>query len=120
MADRRPMGSLENAVLHELWARPQGATPSEVLEALGADLAYTTVMTILTRLWNKDLVDRERRGRAFAYMAKVTEADLAAARMHDTLRHVKDRQAALGRFVGTLSRRDEKALRRFLEDPGNR
>ncbi len=120
MSDRRPMGSLENAVLQELWARPNGATPSEVLDALAEDLAYTTVMTVLTRLWTKDLVDRERRGRAYAYVAKVSEADLAASRMHDTLRRVKDRQAALGRFVGTLSRRDEKALRRLLDDGGDR
>ncbi len=114
------MGALENAVLQELWARPGGATPSEVLDALGADLAYTTVMTILTRLWTKDLVDRERRGRAYAYVARVSEADLAAAKMHETLHRVKDRQAALGRFVGTLSRRDERALRRLLDDAEGR
>lgn len=111
------MGALENAVLQRLWERPHGATPAEVLEALGEDLAYTTVMTILTRLWDKGLVDRERRGRAYAYRASVSEADLAAQRMHETLRYVQNRPEALSRFVGTLSRRDETALRRLLGDP---
>lgn len=117
MAERRPMGSLEHAVLQELWASPEGATPSEVLGALDRDLAYTTVMTILTRLWTKGLVERERRGRAYAYRASVSEAELAAARMHETLRRVKDRPAALSRFVGSLSRHDEKALRELLDKP---
>ncbi len=117
MAERRAMGALETAVLQQLWERPGGATPAEVRDALGAELAYSTVMTILTRLWGKGLVDREHRGRAYAYRALFSEADLAAKRMHDTLRSVKNRPAALSRFVGTLSRRDETALRRLLDDP---
>ncbi len=73
------MGSLEAAVLEQLWARPEGATPAAVHDALGADLAYTTVMTILTRLWKKGLVDREPQGRSFAYRPLVSEAELVAS-----------------------------------------
>ena len=50
MPERRPMGSLENEVLGELWALRAPATAAEVLNALGSDLAYNTVQTILTRL----------------------------------------------------------------------
>ena len=108
------MGSLEAEVLGQLWARGGAATPAEVLEAMDSELAYTTVMTILIRLWKKGLADRERRGRAFAYRATVTEAELTAARMRSMLDRSADREAVLQRFVDTLPRREERALRRIL------
>lgn len=118
MSERRPMGSLENEVLAALWAVDGGATPGEVLERIGGGLAYTTVMTILTRLWKKELVERERVGRAYVYRPKVSEADLAASRMQAELAQAGDREAALSRFVGSLSRKDERLLLRLLNDLG--
>lgn len=114
MPERREMGSLEADVLRALWDSETPATPAEVLEALGTDLAYTTVMTILIRLWKKDLVERERRGRAYAYRAIVTEADLTARRMRAMLDRSQDREGALSRFVGALPKREERALRRIF------
>ena len=105
------MGSLEGAVLAQLWRAPNGATPAEVLDALDNDLAYTTVMTILSRLAEKGLATRTRRGKAFAYVAAVTEAELVAQRMQSTLATSRNRKAALVQFVATLPARDARALR---------
>ena len=113
------MGALEHEVLIELWSLGEPATPAVVLEALGNNLAYTTVMTILTRLWQKGLVTRKRRGRAYAYTPALTEAELTAKRMQKTLANASDPKAALGRFVGSLSARDVRMLRALL-DGGNR
>ena len=112
------MGALENEVLAALWTSDGGATPGEVLERLPEGLAYTTVMTILTRLWKKGLVERNRVGRAYLYRPRFTEAELAASRMQEQLQQTKDREAALSRFVGTLSRKDERLLRQILTDLG--
>ena len=112
---RRPTGSLETEILAALWASDRPLSPGDVHEIAGTDLAYTTVMTILTRLWKKGLVDRERAGRAYVYSPKVSEADLAASRMHEQLARAGDREAALSRFVGALSRRDERLLRKLLD-----
>ncbi len=90
-------------------------TPAEVLAALDTDLAYTTVMTIQTRLLKKGLVERERRGRAYAYRPTVTEAELRAGRMTDALAAANDREAVLGRFVNTLSTAEAAALRKILD-----
>ena len=111
---RRPMGALESEVLEQLWAMPVGGTPAEVLEALDTDLAYTTIMTILTRLWEKGLATRERHGKAYVYSAAVTEAELAAQRMQATLASTVNRKAALLKFVETLPARESRALRAAL------
>ena len=113
-SEKRPMGSLEAEVLRSLWTRGAPMTPGEVHEEVGEGLAYTTVMTILTRLWAKGLVSRERSGRAFAYAPTISEADLAAQRMRSPLADVSDRNAALSRFVHGLSKKDAAALRRLL------
>lgn len=80
VSSRRPMGSLEDTVMRHLWTRDEPATTSEVQAAVGDGLAYTTVMTILVRLWEKGQVERERVGRAYAYRPVHTEADHEARR----------------------------------------
>lgn len=115
MARRRAMGELESDVLSLLWASETPLTPGEVLERLDGGIAYTTAMTILTRLWQKGLVEREPRGRAYAYQPVVSEAEFAAQRMQATLERASDREAALSRFVGSLSKKDERILRAIVE-----
>jgi predicted transcriptional regulator len=118
MAGRRPMGSVEADVLHELWSTDGFATAAEIREALDYELAYTTVNTILARLANKGLVERKREGRAYAYRAELGEDELTADRMHRELERARDRTAALSRFVETLSTKDLAALRRRIAPPG--
>lgn len=116
MQKRRPMGALEGEVLACLWGSDQPMTPSEVLDSIGDGLAYTTVMTILTRLWQKGLAEREPHGRAYAYAAAVTEAELTATRMRDALASSSNRKAALSRFVDGLSQREAATVRAALRD----
>ena len=120
MNERRPTGALEQEVLLQLWMLGRPATPAEVLDELDDDLAYTTVMTILSRLWQKGLVVRTRRGRAFAYEPVVSEAELTARRMHESLSASSDPKAALVTFVGSLSRPQARALRALLDEAQSR
>ena len=108
------MGALEAEVLAALWASPDAMTPADVRETLDAGLAYTTVMTVLTRLWEKGLVVRKLRGRAYAYRPAVSEAELVARRLQAALDGTVDRTGALSHFVGTLTPGDEQALRQIL------
>ena len=110
------MGALENSVMEYLWARDQPATPAEVHSAIGKDLAYTTVMTILSRLWQKGRLDRERHGRAFRYRPLRSEAEHRADSMHTTMERAGDKQAVLSSFVHGLTRGETRILRRLLED----
>ncbi|KOV64183.1 BlaI/MecI/CopY family transcriptional regulator [Streptomyces sp. MMG1121] len=116
--ERRPAGELEATVMAALWAAGVPQTPGEVQSSLGADLARTTVTTILTRLHEKGVVDRHRQGRGFAYfpVRDVPDAQgLTARRMHSELDRDSDREAVLARFVAQLSPNDERILRDLLE-----
>lgn len=114
-AARRPMGALESAVLDQVWRQPEGLTPREVLDRVDEGLAYTTVMTILNRLWKKGYLDRSKDGRAYRYRALRTESEVIAERMASALLVAGDRQASLAQFVKDLDPEDEALLLSLLD-----
>jgi predicted transcriptional regulator len=115
---RRPSGTLEAEVLAVLRAAGTPLTPGLVRERLDTrqrgELAYSTVVTIMSRLHAKGLLARERAGRGFAY-APVDEASVAAGQMSRALDGGADHDAVLTRFVSGLSGRDARLLRRLLD-----
>ncbi|AZM51467.1 CopY family transcriptional regulator [Streptomyces sp. WAC 01529] len=115
---RRAQGELEQQVLAALHAARGPVSAAWVQERIGGDLAYTTVMTILTRLLAKDVVTRERAGRSFAWTSASDEAGLAAFRMRKVLDGESDREAVLASFVTTLTPDDEQLLRELLGRAG--
>ncbi|NEC85288.1 BlaI/MecI/CopY family transcriptional regulator [Streptomyces sp. SID12501] len=111
---RRGQGELEALVLSALREADGPATGGWVQEHLGSDLAYTTVITILTRLLAKGVVTRERVGRSFAWLPVADQAGLAAHKMRRVLDNEGDRQAVLASFVTSLGPDDERLLRELL------
>lgn len=123
-AERRRPGELSGLVLDVLRRDGGPLTPTEVRQRLTgagvAPLAYTTVLTILSRLLGQDLVERFRTGRTYAYRALV-DTTLAARRMRRVLDDQDDRDrraAVLASFVHDLSADDERRLRELLGDLG--
>ena len=117
-AGRRAAGELEAAVLAVLQGAGAPLSPAEVRERIGGPLAYTTVVTILSRLHAKGVLERHKAGRAYLYSPVADEPGLAARRMARVLDGETDREAVLARFVSALSDSDEELLRRMLGDPG--
>jgi predicted transcriptional regulator len=115
---RRGAGELEAAVLAALQAAGVPLSPGDVRDRLHADLAYTTVVTILSRLHDKGVLERRKVGRAYAYVPVADEPGLAARRMARVLDAEADREAVLARFVSGLSESDEDLLRRMLGERG--
>lgn len=113
---RRTRGSLEREVRAVLAGMGEPMTPAQVRDALGGDLAYTTVLTVLSRLFEKGLVDREPAGRGYAYSAPYDAAELTARRMSLLLSdRDSDRAAVLTCFVDGLNPGDEHLLRILLD-----
>src|SRR5258708_19680075 len=71
----RHLGPLEQGLLEALWLRGT-ATVRELLEDGYQDLAYTTVMTTLDRLFKKGLLTRSEEGRAFLYAPRFSREEL--------------------------------------------
>ena len=114
---RRPHGALEAEVMDVLRAAAP-LSPGQVRERLSEDLSYSTVVTIVSRLHAKGLLERERTGRAFVYRP-VDDASRAARQMRQALQAGSDHGAVLSRFVSGLSGRDAGLLRELLGETGD-
>ena len=87
--DELLLGDRELDVMGVLWELGSG-TVSEVRERLPADLAYTTVLTILRNLEAKGFLHHETEGKAHRYfpsVARRTARRSAVSRLIDKLFH---------------------------------
>lgn len=118
----RQRGGLEREILACLAAAARPMSPGEVRAELDDQLAYTTVMTTLSRLHGKGAVTRAPAGRGFAYELRGGPADaqasMTARRMVALLQGGGDRAGVLSRFVADLSPEDEQLLSDLLADNG--
>ncbi len=106
------LGPLEAEVMHVLWANDGPVSVREVLDELNKGrrppLAYTTVMTVMARLADKEILRRELDGRGYQYEAAVPDAASIAVR--EVMRDFGE--AAMAQFVDE-ARADPKLLRRL-------
>ncbi len=114
----RARGALERDVLAAVAASATPVSTGDVHDELGPELAYTTVMTTLTRLHDKGVLRRHKRGRAFVYelatRVEDVDASMTAHRMHRLLEGESDRAGVLARFVADLSTEDGALLASLL------
>ena len=111
------LGSLEAELLDVLWRRGGWLSAPEVHEELASirSVGYTTVSTVLIRLWHKGHLDRVRDGRAFAYRPLHTREQFTAARMAGLLSRLEDRPRTLSWFLELLGDDERAQLRRLLK-----
>ena len=116
-AEDEPLGPLEAELLDPLWASGTWMSAPELHELLAAHrpLAYTTVSTVLIRLWQKGHLERVRDGRSFAYRAVRTREQYTASRMAGLLVELDDRPRALSWFLDFLGPAERDQLRRLLK-----
>jgi predicted transcriptional regulator len=115
----RSRGALEREIIALLATAGRPVTPADVRAELPDDLAYTTVMTTLSRLHAKGAIERTQQGRAYAYSltggADTARVNVTAHQMLKLLDHDSDRAAVLARFVGDLQPEDEALLADLLQ-----
>lgn len=116
VARRRDPGTLESEILGLLSSADRAVNPAELRTALGGDLSYSTITTVLTRLRAKRLVKRERSGRGYCYRLCVDEAVVVAARMRADLGRSGNRVGVLSRFVSALDDDEAASLRAILAE----
>jgi predicted transcriptional regulator len=106
------LGPLEAEVMRIIWAAERPMSVRELLDRINRrrrqDLAYTTVMTVMSRLADKSILRRRRKGRGYLYEAAVSDPAEIAVRsvLHDY------GDEALAHFLEE-ARADPKTLRRL-------
>ncbi|NJD64239.1 MAG: BlaI/MecI/CopY family transcriptional regulator [Chloroflexi bacterium] len=115
-------GELEAAVMEALWSEPGLSTPA-VHERVGVPrgLAYTTILTVLQRLYKKGLLQRREAGRAHVYSPALSREDFARRRGHDLAAVLGGLgEAGMAAFLAEAERVDPAAfevLRSKLRSP---
>jgi predicted transcriptional regulator len=113
--------ALESEIMEELWARSE-ATVREVQEALNARSdkirAYTTLLTVMTRLDAKGLLVRRRAGRLDVYAPAMSRDDYLQARAEAEVQALVEdfgdlALAHFARHIGDLDPDRLKQLRRL-------
>lgn len=117
---RRAPGELEDEILASVAAAREPVTVQDVQESVRAGLTYSTVHTILNRLVDKGLIERERTGRGHVYQLASEAASVVARQMDALLRRGPSRGAVLRSFLSTLSPSDERFLREWLDGRAER
>jgi predicted transcriptional regulator len=101
-----------------VWDRPGLAVRDVVPLLPGRRLrAYTTVMTVMNRLFEKGLLEREAEGRAYVYRPRVTEAQFTESVSRSLIRSLLDEfgEVAVAHFVGEVREGGPESVRRLRE-----
>jgi predicted transcriptional regulator len=108
------LGRLEADLVRAAWAAKRPVTVRDLLDRVNqrrpTPLAYTTVMTVLTRLTEKGVMHRKKQGRGFVY--EPVAGDSAALAVHGVMRDFGD--AAVAHFVEE-AKSDPALLRRLQQ-----
>ena len=116
----RLQGELESLVLDALWAAEAGEealTSQQVLEIVSPDgeLALTTILTVLSRLVDKELVTRKPgEGRQLSFSAAQSRERHTADLMLKIVAGADNPALAFSHFASGLSAADLKAPRDSL------
>jgi predicted transcriptional regulator len=107
--------SLEHEVMEEMWGRGE-ATVRDVQQALNAraekERAYTTLLTVMTRLDGKGLLVRRRAGRLDVYAPALTREEYLRARAESEVAALVEDfgDLALAHFAQHVGRLDPQRL----------
>lgn len=116
--EAKHLGELELAVMDILWGRDE-ATVRDVLQALNASrsLAYTTVMTVMNRLWGKGILQRRLEGKTHIYHAAGSREGFQSEISRRQVRALVDDfgDVALAHFAAEIGRADPARLKKLLD-----
>src|SRR6185436_17864553 len=112
--DMSGLGPLEQRVLEAAW-KLKRTHVRDVVDALGNEFAYTTIMTTLDRLYKKGYLERELRGRAFEYVPRVTQEEMQIGILGEVITGLLDSatrsvEPVLASIVDSVGDKDRKLL----------
>ncbi|AQZ70467.1 CopY family transcriptional regulator [[Actinomadura] parvosata subsp. kistnae] len=103
--------------MDRLWSYHRPSSVRHVLEDLRRDreIAYTTVMTVMDKLYKKGLLRRQPQGKAYIYEPLITKEAYTAQQMRESLARSGNQAATLAHFLERLNPEESKALAAALQ-----
>ncbi len=113
---KRKQGELESQVLSCLWDRPDGLSSQQILAMLGDDsLAITTILTVLSRLTDKGLVQRTAgEGRTLIFRSTSSREEHTAKLLLGAMDQ-SNPALVFSHFAGGLSAKQLEQLKKALD-----
>ncbi|MBX0326794.1 BlaI/MecI/CopY family transcriptional regulator [Oscillochloris sp. ZM17-4] len=110
------LGPLETEIMQILW-QDERSTVKKVHRRLSAqrEIAYTTVMTTMSRLAEKGVLNRHREGLAYVYAPSISEEDFVTMVVRQVLDGLLDdySDTAIEYMVDYLARNNPTELKRL-------
>jgi predicted transcriptional regulator len=112
------LGPLETEIMQILW-QDERSTVKKVHRRLSQqrEIAYTTVMTTMSRLAEKGVLNRHREGLAYVYTPAITEEDFVSMVVRQVLDGLLDdySDTAIDYMVDYLARNNPNELKRLQQ-----
>lgn len=91
MIKKKGLGPLEHQIMDIVWKQKQ-ATVYSVVDELNKKklLAYTTVMTVMTRLSKKGILVRKKQGKTYLYHPKISKTRFIHSVVQNTISKMVD------------------------------
>jgi predicted transcriptional regulator len=116
------LGPLETKIMQIVW-REKSTTVKQVHRRLQgnperADIAYTTVMTTMTRLAEKGILNRRRDGLAYIYTPAVTKNDFETMMVRRVLDGLMDdyEDETIDYVLNYLAKKDPQRIQRMQRE----
>ncbi|MDQ6985229.1 MAG: BlaI/MecI/CopY family transcriptional regulator [Candidatus Dojkabacteria bacterium] len=111
------LGELEQKIMNILWDSEEALKPSEVKVKLGEGYAYTTVMTVLTRLNEKELLSRCKKGKAYYYSPIECKEKFATTKLKNLFGGIISsyNDLAITQFVDAIEEEDPASLQKLKD-----
>lgn len=115
---RTSLFDLEAEIMETVWSSEwETFAVSDVHNILEKEreIAYTTVMTTVSRLFDKGLLDRHKEGRRYIYVPKMTRDEFIEAMTREVLQSLPPlgREAAVALLVEQVAKADDEELERL-------
>lgn len=115
---RQVLGDLEADIMEKCWQEsPCSVRDVHQKLAKGRSIAYTTVMTVMSRLAEKGLLERQQQGRAYMYVPTCSRDQFCSETIGTVMQGLLGGfgEPVLSQFVDTVSARDAAQLDELIK-----
>jgi len=113
------LGELETEVMHVVWSSTQPVSVRDVVEIIGKKrkVAYTTIMTVMSRLVVKGILKTESIGKAFVYSAVYSKDTFLAKATRQIVKNLVANfgDIAIAHFANEIEKIPTQKRKRLLE-----